>query len=282
MFWWLLGCELIDPPVEEIVIDDIQILGLVMDPPESGPGEIVQLTPWVIAPEGRGYDLLVWTCTPLNGDGPRCLEALLGIEPWAISVAPGEDLFAPGQLWVPPEAAELLTLVETLQLPLYSLACEPQRCPIIERVIRAPPWPSSTWSELYAELADPQAMMSRIGFQGAHLAIRSFVLSRGLDADTRNTNPTITPTSFIPSGSLVTSQTLELSFRIGDRQGGAMVAYGFASEGAITPSERVRFNEVTLYYTAPEVPTSSAQIWVVIEEDAGSGSAVYTQSWPVL
>lgn len=282
MLWWLVGCELIDPVAEQPLIDDIQILGLVQDPPEAGPGELVQLTPWITDPAGGGYDLLVWTCTPLGGDdGPRCLEALLGVQPWVAAAGPGQQLTEPGLLAVPREAAELLTLVETIQLPLYALACEPRRCPIIDEVRQAPDWPDPAWAETYDRLADPQAVMSEIGFEGAHLAIRSFVLSRGLDPETRNTNPTITPTSFIPTGGLVKDQVLDLSFRIGDRQGGAMQAYGFTTHGNITRSERVRFNEVSLSFTAPTASADRVQIWVVVEEDVGSGSAVYTQEWSV-
>ncbi len=286
MVWWWLwaACELIDPPVEAVVLDEARLLGLVLEPPEVGPGEIVQLTPWVVDPRDEGYEMIVWTCTPLGGgETPGCLEELLGVAPWTLRVEEPRDGPVSWGFEVPSKAAELLTLVEHVEVPLYTLVCALDRCPIIARTAAAPDWPDPAWDTIYDALSDPSALVSGLGFDGVHLSVRSLPLSRGLEPETRNTNPTLTVSSFVPPSTLSAGETVELSFRVGDRQGGAMVAYGFATEGRITPSERVRFNEVTLFYEAPSIPTAdaSARIWIIVEEDYGGGSVVYTQAWTV-
>ena len=100
-------------PSDESLIANLQVVSVVAEPPEVGPGEAVTLTATVADPAALAPEVLVWTCTSL---GEGCLvssvygsdtdwlgDFLLAAAPWngrvqVCSEKVADQVFPPGMV----------------------------------------------------------------------------------------------------------------------------------------------------------------------------------------
>ena len=98
-------------PQESTLVDDLQVVAVLAEPPEAGPGESIALETVIADPTEEGYDLWQWTCL-----GESCSNV--------------EDT-----LFIPPTvpASE-----EPIPVFHWTLACRPGLCEDIEPTLDAP------------------------------------------------------------------------------------------------------------------------------------------------
>lgn len=97
----LLACA--SGPQESTLVDDLQVVAVLAEPPEAGPGEFIALETVVADPKETGFDLFQWVCM---GESCETVEDSLLISPGLGAIA-NED-----------------------PIPLFhwTLACEPGLC----------------------------------------------------------------------------------------------------------------------------------------------------------
>ena len=272
----LAACELLQDTDRYLTeVSDLRIVGLVLEPPEVRPNDTVRIESHIADPQGKGFDLMLWTCVPFDGG---CLESLLDVRPTVVRDA---DWTLPlvNFARVPVEVGNLLVVpgIE-LTVLVWALACEPGLCPLIDEVDDALIAPFPDWDPLYARLAQPDEEIRHLPFAGVNLAARRLFVSLETDESERNQNPTYTVLQGASTNVLQGGQRETWNLRVVDRQGDRMHAYGFSTAGEITDRQRVTGNEVEITWTTPEnLRQDHVRIWIVIEEeDEGNGSAILT------
>jgi hypothetical protein len=263
-----LGCG--PGPSDETLIDELQVVGAIVEPPEIGPGEDATVEVVVADPLGTGADVLVWSCT---GFGAGCLEAPAPLPEWAaVGSLEDEQLVIP---WTAsPALGALLEEGETAEAGLWVLACEPGLCAVIDEVRAALDDGGAAPDALVADLADPFAWVADLPIDGVSLAQRSLVLS-ARPQEQRNTNPVIDvrrdgPTTVSPG------QDLELPIEVSDDGDTVELAFGLATGGGFgLPSFDVLDGEAILRWYAPD-ETGEVDLFVVVNDGEG-GTAVWRE-----
>jgi hypothetical protein len=92
----LSACE--PGPNEETLVESLQIVAAVAEPPEVAPFEPYSLTATVVDPVGEGFEVLMWTCLDdcesvrPDVDGTQAAAMVASVAPvpgWILACAPG-------------------------------------------------------------------------------------------------------------------------------------------------------------------------------------------------
>jgi hypothetical protein len=250
------------------LIDRLQVIALVAEPPEVGPGEHLRLTTHVLDPERAAFDVLMWFCTDL-GDG--CAERGdpgLPLSAFA-RVVRDADRAAGVSFLVPPQVGEVLGgSVRVTTFVGWALACRPGSCPILDEVEADPAPNSPAWEATVAALAVPRDLVLGRSLDEASLAYRRLTLSiRSFEE--RNMNPILRFEGVRPI-EVQAGRSLRLVFDVFD----GAIANPYSSTGGFERSSYVvNSGELLANWTAPEQPGLSEL--VVVVDDALGGAAVW-------
>ncbi|MEQ1502437.1 MAG: hypothetical protein ABMB14_09405 [Myxococcota bacterium] len=212
--WALAGCDGIRPTPNTIL--GLQVVAIQNEPAEPAPLEGLRLTSWVADGIGAGADVLVWVCTPVDG---RCAEVFppgstgLPLSLWTRTgrAAPTFTTDTPWA-WFAGLADQNLDLPEEYRgkLLVWTLACVPGVCDVIDRVAADPVSGSEAWMEVTAMLGDPTTWIGDLPDGQVSLAAKLVPVYLGDDPggtdyvdygygtpttvrDGQNHNPTLTP-----------------------------------------------------------------------------------------
>ena len=274
---WLAACDASSDLTN--VIRGIQVVAVEPSPAEPAPDETLTLTAWVADGIGRGTDVLVWVCTPVDG---HCLESGLAL-----------DLALPLSLWTRVGGADpafvstnpwpqLVALAgEVVSLPgedrggllVWVLACAPGVCPIVDRVTADPEPGSSAWLETERMLADPASWIDGLPRGQVSLALKSvgvYLTSDSEDGSWRdpgppNRAPTLEPT--------VIHEDRLTKFRVGDPDGDPLLIRSFTTAGGVSQT-RSGDTGLGVLWEEPLRPGREAVRFVVAEDGRG-GTAVW-------
>ena len=258
----LTGC--MAGPNVETLIDDLRVVGLVLEPPEAAPGETIRIDVTVADPSGQGADVLFWTCTDLTFSG-ECIEG--GFDgPWAVPVTltQGEGT---AEWLVPPSTQYAFDKgVSRFPVEFRALACEPGLCPLVDDALAGD-------SRAVAGLTDPSDSLRELPFEGVSYAKRFGWLS-GQPVSAHNQNPVVTP-QFDPTDVVQRQNGVELAFAVEDEQD--VLVYGYAEQGGFErPETPVREGKVTLTWFPPEGGAKGEVKAYVAFEDGEGGSALWS------
>lgn len=226
----MLGCGPGPSPVS--TVEGVQVVGIETFPPEPSLYDLLRFKAWVADGRGYGADVLLWMCTPVDGE---CLEAYppttlgLPLQLWTfrgvadpvldvtsawptlvgIAQALAEEVPDTG-----PDAAgrARTTTATTFSTPepvdgliVWALACAPGACPIVDAVAHDPVAGSEAWRAVAHDLANPQEWLEDIPPGEASLAVKvvpfheasdldelTFGTTTGTDDGVPNHAPTIT------------------------------------------------------------------------------------------
>ncbi len=245
------------------LVDDVQILAVVAEPPEATPGSQLSLAIEVADPLLRGADLLVWSCTDLGGG---CLEAGPPSTPLGAFTAVVRDVGPTTDVafTIPELADDLLTPERpTLTFLVWTVACGPDLCPIIDEVAADPVAGSPAWRAVVEELRDPRDWIAELPFEGSAVAYRRVTLSVR-DSAQRNRNPSLTPL-FVEPLVIERRQALELRFATDGAEKVLVWTTGGAFE---TGRYSVREAMVSMQWTAPITP-GEVTLWAVAQDGLG-------------
>lgn len=267
------GCQPFE--ADESLIDELQVLALVAEPPEVGPGEHLRLTVHTMDPQRDEVDLLVWFCTDL---GEGCAERGDPGQPLSsfAQVVRSAPAAAGLSFVVPPEVGYVLGgNVRVTTFVAWALACRPGACPLIEQVAADPAPGTETWEQVTAALAAPRDIVEGRGLTEASLAYRRLTLSiRSFEE--RNHNPILTFLGRLPL-EVPTDSTVVLPFDVFD----ASRAWNYASTGGFSDDAYgVTTGALSASWTAP-AQVGSVSMLVIVDDGVG-GSAVWRTEARVL
>jgi hypothetical protein len=251
-------------PNVETLIDDLRVVGVVLEPPEASPGDVMEIEITLSDPGENGAEVLFWTCTDLSFSGD-CIES--GFDsPWAVSV-PIEDGRGALSWPVPPSTQFIFDKgVPRFPVSFRVLACEVGLCPLVEASL-------SGDADAVEDLSDPTETLRELPFEGVSYATRLAWLS-GQPRDAHNTNPVVSP-SFVSEDLVERINGVEMVFSVEDEQD--VLVYGYAEQGGFSrPETPVRDGEVTVTWFPPENGAKGDVPVYVAFEDGEGGSALWT------
>lgn len=275
-----IACIACGGPNEETLVDELRVLSIVTEPPEVAPGDSVTLQHLTHIPDGTGAERLVWTCT---FDGTGCAESQFAtqIDDWVHLVEPNGTELQTHDLMVPSAlGAALSDELPQIQLPLWTLACAPGLCPIIDAVRQSPTPGTDEWIRVSDALANPFEWMNEYPKKGVSLATKAVTVSLA-PQETRNTNPTITRDTIDPITVLLEEST-PLTFTVSDDD--PMTTFAYTTIGGFeSTSESVSSGPVTQTLFAPTVDPEerNGRIYIVVNDSRG-GSAIWTESFTLV
>jgi hypothetical protein len=111
-------------PSDETLLDELRVIGAVVEPPEIAPGESVDVTATVVDPLQAGMELIIWACTPTTSG---CAEDRLPLaERMAVPAMTGNTGTATLRTPIVPLPED--TVISGI---VWLLACEPDLCEVI-------------------------------------------------------------------------------------------------------------------------------------------------------
>ncbi len=262
----LLGCGLDFGNAS--VITDVQIIATVIEPPEILLGESVGLTVTVADPQQRDLEVMAWLCLPVEGS---CLESLLPARSWArvTDVLDEDATFMFRGL----STIELDTDAESVRTSVNTLVCERGACPIMDRVRASGLEPDADLGRL---LADPEAILRELPFDGTHLAVKTLPVLLQEPRD-RNWNPRIVP-KFTGFPTFEPSEAIDLEFKITDANGDPATGFAYTTVGEFdAPKVAVSQSELAMRWISPDDRSIDGRIYIVVEDDRG-GTALWRAS----
>lgn len=261
----LAGCG--GGPSDETLVDTLQVVAVVAEPPEIAPGEATVVTPVVADPQATGADVLQWTCTPSESG---CAEAFVP----GFGVTVGTVAAPPTTTWAAPtELAYVFAEDPSLVFPVlvWTLACAPGACSVVDEVAADPQPGTAEGDALVETLADPSAILADLPIEAVALTLQTFGVS-ARSAEERVVNPVLLATPD-PAITGAAGEEVVLAFDLDAFEGvsvwGYTTASGFTSP-AVEPDETGRA-ELTLVMPDAGV---TADVWVVVVNEGGS--AVWT------
>lgn len=276
---WLAACA--TSPDLTNVIRGIQVVAIEASPAEPRAEEPLTLTAWVADGIGRGSDVLVWVCTPVDG---HCLESGLVADtalPFSLwsRVGEAEVAFASVSSW--PQyvalAGEVVPLPDGLgggNLLVWALACAPGVCPIIDRVAIDPEPGSDAWRETERMLADPASWIDTVPRGQASLALKSvgvwYPEGAGGRPDEPNRAPILEPVAI--------HEDRVTKFRVGDPDGDLLSIRSFTTAGGVVQT-RTGDTGLGVLWEEPLRPGREAVRFVVAEDGRG-GTTVWCSEAP--
>lgn len=255
----LAGCT--PGPSSETLIDELRIIGAVVEPPEVAPGESTDVEVLVADPFASGALAAVWMCTP-TGDG--CAEAGSPVSE-RLFVGGLEDGFVNGVLTVNPLWAAFAT-DEPLPAGLWVLACEPGLCPQLDVFADADGTGSPELEEL---LSTPTQWVADLPLSGVSLAAKQIAVStRPLEE--RNANPVL-----IVEGSLESAPGEELTLEVSVDDAEVAEVMGLSTAGGFgLPAFAFLDGVTSMRWYAPEEP-EQVRLYAVASDGLG-GTAMWT------
>jgi len=261
------GCDM--GPSPDTVVDELRVLATLAETPEALPGETVALETLIVAPDGASYDVLSWSCT-FTGEG--CLEAS-GSTAWeGLSVAEGvTERWSTGSATVPQALGYLATEEPVPLVQIWTLACEPGLCPVIDAALAAPAAGSEGAARLQEWLTSPTEFLAELPFEGVSLGLRTLnVSTRGVDE--RATNPAVDCAvrqgfTSSPEAEGVVPYECELSGELGE----VAAAWGYTTAGGWGGASVPLLPGDTAFaydWFAPDEPTA-VDAWVIVTDGAG-------------
>lgn len=275
--WGLLaGCS--TGPNDETLIPDVRVVSVDATSPELNPGETVGLTATVADPLGKGVEMVAWSCTAFGLAGTPCLEAQANFgvgSPTPLLVAPDlVDEQASWELTASPALAAVFSEdLPELSVGVWTLACAPGLCPLIEDV-RTALSTGEIDEALAADLADPDRWMADLPFRGVSLARRSVVVSLRPEEE-QNHNPTIAVE--LPA-SVATEEEAEFAIQVVDNDPDPdeqllafpfTTAGGFAEAGLLLGADG---SSTVAFYGAETA--GIAKVYVLTDDNSG-GTATW-------
>lgn len=260
-------------PDDDTLIDELRVLAVVAEPPEVEPGATVQITTYIAdplaEPGAAPPDVMVWTCALLDD---TCYE----------SSEPGQGATV-GQpengtyVTTRTAPAALIGVVNdgttVLPLLLWTLACAPGLCPVIDLAAASPPPDVSEpdGATLATFLADPIGGLEALPLVGTSLALADVAVStRALPI----TNRVIAPLSEAPEVDV--GGAVELTFTVD----GPGTAYGYTTRGGfdatdyeVNAAPEAAGGTVTLTWFGGD-EAGPADLWVIVNGPMG-GTAVW-------
>lgn len=284
---WLAACA-VDPDLTN-TIRGIQIVAIEAIPADPDPNELLTLKTWVADGIGRGADVLVWICTPFEG---QCLEA----SPPGLADLPLSAFTRVGQADTMFESTNPWPLFASLsggglQLPgsfgggdllVWALACAPGVCPIIDQVAIDPVAGSEAWAAAATMLADPSVWVDELPRGQVSLALKAVAVFDppplvsdtglgpygigpiGTDPTERNHAPTLVP--------LVVEREVT-RFLVTDPDEDTVLTRSFTTAGGVS---QVRNGDDGLGVSWQEpLLTGREPVRFVVAEDGRGGTAVW-------
>lgn len=267
MSWIVLALLACSGPDPGTLIDELRVVAMVAEPPEVAPGESTDIEVFVADPEENGADILVWACTNL---GEGCIESIDSGTYLSVG-SPSE-----GKASVTLEATSALApaLLETDLLEattIWTLACEPGLCPVIDDsrdLGTDQPWPEA----LATQLANPMDWMADLPMVGVSLAYRRLSVSEN-SPEERHANPTITPV-FEENLTWKREQKFTLDFTVDGTFSEEARAFNYMTGGGFKTTDTQSFEDtLSLSGFAPE-EAGNTDIWVILNDGLG-GVAVW-------
>ncbi len=268
-----LGCA---GPSDETIVDELRVLAVLADPPEARPGETVLLESLVVDPEGRGYDVMAWSCTRTGED---CAEgAGFGGEAWSGLVAASrpDEAWLPSTYFVPDELGSFVTAEPAPLVQHWTLACEPGICDALDLALDDPDPASAEADALRVTLSDPLAALESLPMVGVSLALRVISVSSRADS-ARVQNPTVVCRS--ESGDVdgalevAAGEQLDLLCAVDGRFDGDGALWGYGTAGRfVGSSQEVDDGDTDKRYSwvAPKQALADpVQIWIVLSDGFG-------------
>ena len=283
-----LGCtsQLSHPSL----VTDVRVVGVVAEPAQPAPGELLELEVVVANPKGRDLELLVWSCTPIEG---ICAEVELLDEARWVAVPEVVDGVARIERQLPDPAEDWAELVEEWPalteelldeyldggaIPLFVLACERDLCPVIEqaRQALADDTPLHREDPLSVALGDPASWLAELPFDGVSFASRALP-TRPVDDTTPNDNP-VAEERFVLHGEtgarVEAGGFLDVVFTVEDPDDSKITAYPLTTAGRFEVRYRSTSDgEVAFWLAAPE-RAQDGLIWVVFTDKDGGFDVV--------
>lgn len=266
----LVACSSSDEPPPAGLLDELQVVSVVLEPPSLGRVSSVEVTVTAPDPRERGAEVLVWACTDF---GVGCFEQtrLDGkprpISEWARAATLVEDTVTVN-LPVPVFPDALLEETGTLELVglVWALACAPGVCDIIRAVQEEPEPGSAAWDDVARQLGHPDEWMLGLQPGWASLAVKAVPV--GSD----NLNPSIHGEGEFEAAPGQT-RTVRLDL-VDDGSLDRLQIAAWTTLGAV--SFAVDGSGVLVSWQAPvETEQESGRIYVVVSDGRG-GQAVFT------
>lgn len=272
-------------PAPVTTVRGLQVVAMVTDPPEPLAREPMSVEVWVADGLGRGADVLVWLCTPVDG---RCLEhdALPGADGlpllFVTQTGRADPTFRARVAW--PLLADIArgyveaqvdeVLGEEVEdagsgLFVWALACVPGTCDVIEQVRADPVAGSATWRAATDALADPSLILDDLPPGEASVAVKFVPLytdeaSYATTFRFPNQLPLLDGEAGLPGD--------PISLQWADPDGDEVEIQSFTTAGAVSASTTFQGVEVD---PSPGARGQYGDVFVVAEDGRG-GTAVWS------
>lgn len=256
----LLGCSM--GPDTSTLLSDTQVVMVRSDPPALGAGQVATLETLIVDPQERGLEVMQWTCT-FAGEG--CLEPQLAMdegEPWPGLVYQDRERFE-GSVMASPALTEILGPEPVPLLSIWTLACEPGLCPLMD----------AEGEELMEGLESPADLLQDLPIYGVSLSQRRIrVAGVPLEAS----NPTLVcegPTQGVVEEEMAFSCAVEGEFA------DQAAVYGYANSGGWQgQSVQILGGALELDYSYfPSDQAGPVDLYLVLQ-DGNGGSALWETS----
>ncbi len=253
----LLGCDM--GPDTTTLLADIQVVMVRSDPPALGAGQVATLETLIVDPQERGLEVMQWTCT-FAGEG--CLEPQFSMEesdPWPGLVYQDTGRFE-GTLVASPALSEVLGPEPVPLLSVWTLACEPGLCPLMD----------AEGDALMEGLEAPSDLLKDLPIYGVSLSQRRIRVA-GIPLDA--TNPTMAcegPEQGVVEEEMAFSCTVEGEFA------DQAALYGYATAGG-WQGQFVQILEGMVrvdYSYFPSEESGPVDLFLVLQ-DGNGGSALW-------
>lgn len=284
---WLAGCDGVHPVPNSI--RGIQVIAIESTPAQPDTFEALTLGAWVADGLGRGADVLIWLCTPLDG---RCVEAYppgstgLPLSLWT-RVGRADPLFEASTPWplFAGIAADNFDIPEDYRgkLLVWALACSPGLCPVIDKVSVNPRSGSESYAEVSAMLADPASWLDELPRGQVSIAVKAVPVFLEPDTDPYaypyasypeytvqdpvNHPPTLTLRASSADGRV-------REFETSDPDGDSVITRAFVTAGGVYTESGSSGTE-WVQWQAPLLDDREGYLFLVAEDQRG-GTSVWT------
>lgn len=264
----LAGCAPAEEP-DPSWLEELQVVGVVLEPPSLGRVSSVQVDVTAADPRARGAEVLVWSCTDF---GIGCFEQTdptgkpRPVSQWARTTTLVGDA-ATVSLPVPVFPESLLEEPDTVDLVglVWALACAPGVCDLIRSVQEEPEPGTEAWDDVARQLGHPDEWMVGLQTGWASLAVKAVPV--GSD----NVNPAIVTDVEALVAAPGESASLQVEFQDDGDVGHANVA-AWSTLGPVGVTQGPR--GATITWEAPVDVVGSGRLYVVVSDGRG-GQAVY-------
>ena len=171
----LCGCE--EAIVPTTVIEHLQIVSMVADPPVVAPHQSTQLTVTIADPDALSPEVAVWVCVPFGAMG-RCLESELTGQAQPVFTGTRDPTTHAFFTTVVPLGVDVDEINEVLDsdqtfagVLAFALACAPGACELFDQVEAEAVDP--------IDLSDPSRLLRGVPMSQAHAAWRTLPVSSG-------------------------------------------------------------------------------------------------------